>query len=50
MFGQNRASNRSNIAEIEFVWWVGGGGGLLVGVQSPFCVKPNLCYVKLMLS
>ena len=25
-FGQNRVSNSWDIADFEFVWWVGGGG------------------------
>ena len=33
-FHQNRVSNSWDIAEIEFLWWV--------GVQSHFMVKPNL--------
>ena len=36
-FGQNRASNSWDIADIEFTV-VGGGGG---GVPSHFHVKPN---------
>ena len=37
-FHQNRVSNSWDIADIEFVWWVGWVGG----VQSHFIVKPNL--------
>ena len=28
-FGQNRVSNRRKIADIEFVWWLGGVGQVL---------------------
>ena len=33
-FNQNRVSNSCNIADIEFVWGVGGGGG---GLKSFLC-------------
>ena len=40
---QNRVSNR-DIADVEFVWWVDGWGGVGCGgwgLQSHFHVQPN---------
>ena len=50
-FRQNWVSNSWDIADIEFLWWWVGGGGLGV-LQSHFHVKPNFRWivVELMLS
>ena len=40
-FHQNLVSNSLDIADIEFLWWWGGGVGW--GLHSHFYVKPNRC-------
>ena len=46
-YGQNRVSNSSDIAEIDFAWVVDGGGGGGWRWWWSFIVKPNLGYVRL---